>query len=463
MDAKSRTPLDWTAYLGNASISELLIAAGANVNSKDLEGFSPLHKAIINGHMELAEALLAAGADVNAQSLNGTTPVQLAIYISNIDHAARLVQNHGADINCHDKYGRTPLHWAAFHGDMELMVLLLKLGAKINCADNDGYHPIHKAVWKGKVDCMKFILDHGGSVSCRSARGYTPLHTAVINNEMECTSILLEHGADVNCYDEDGFSPIHQAVGNGHLRMVDLLLLWKVNVNCTSAGITPLQIAVANNDVPTTVYLLQRGADVNGFTGTLLRFAIGNTARIEPDDLEIPANMLSRDLATLVNHPQYHDVTFLVEGQQVYAWRGILCARSDYFRAMFEQVSWRESKSPEVEVTQISHHTFLAVITFMYTGEIDPSLLLDDALQLLSAANRYILPRLKMLCERVIVRELNVDTVCSIFRLADLYQASFLTKACVQFLAEHYGEVSDLDDMIKSDTFVSCIISFLKT
>jgi len=276
--------------------------------------------------------------------------------------------------------------------------------------------------------------------------------------------LLLEKGGDVNSCDVDGCTPLHKVVANGHLGLVELLLKSGANVNCTSlTGATPLNLAISNGDIPASIFLLQNGAEVKGETDTLLNFVARNAPSLRPDDLVIPPSSLSTDLAALVNHPQYRDVTFLVEGRRVHAWRGILCARSDYFRAMFEQEAWKESVEAEVEVPQISHHTFLAIMVYIYTGNIDPSISVDDALLLLSAANEYILPRLKMLCEKVIVRELSVENVCQIFRVADLYQASFLHKACVQFFAEHIQQITDGEDVLKSESFISCIISFLKS
>lgn len=60
------------------------------------------------------------------------------------------------------------------------------------------------------------------------------------------------------------------------------------------------------------------------------------------------------------------------------------------------------------------HKTFLAVIVYIYTGEIDMPISVDDALLLLAAANKYILPRLKTMCEMILVKELTVENVFSI-------------------------------------------------
>lgn len=121
---------------------------GAEATCFDDEGFTPFHKAVLNGNTTLIELLVEEGADVNAKSLNNTTPLQLAfksnhilisyllflnayLTVERISIAQLLITKYGADLNCIDKLGRTPLHWAAFSGDMESVTFLLDAGASI--------------------------------------------------------------------------------------------------------------------------------------------------------------------------------------------------------------------------------------------------------------------------------------------------------------------------------------------
>ena len=68
-----------------SGILKILLAAGANVNEKDEDGNTPLHKAVYSGHeyhadpikdqVEVITLLLKAGADVNTVNGNGNTPL----------------------------------------------------------------------------------------------------------------------------------------------------------------------------------------------------------------------------------------------------------------------------------------------------------------------------------------------------------------------------------------------------
>lgn len=54
------------------------LAAGANVNARDINGFSPLAWAVYRGHLDMMRTLLEAGADINAKSLNDETVLAVA-------------------------------------------------------------------------------------------------------------------------------------------------------------------------------------------------------------------------------------------------------------------------------------------------------------------------------------------------------------------------------------------------
>jgi len=75
MDKEGRTPLHHVAFLGHIETAKVLIDHGANVNAMDDEGETPLHLAAEGGWPEIIKLLLDADADVNAKSKEGNTPL----------------------------------------------------------------------------------------------------------------------------------------------------------------------------------------------------------------------------------------------------------------------------------------------------------------------------------------------------------------------------------------------------
>ena len=72
------TPLHLAATNPDVSALKALLAAGADVNARDVDGNTPLHMAAYTNRTENAKVLLEAGADVNAETTGGRTPISVA-------------------------------------------------------------------------------------------------------------------------------------------------------------------------------------------------------------------------------------------------------------------------------------------------------------------------------------------------------------------------------------------------
>merc|ERR1712061_214081 len=137
----------------------------------------------------------------------------------------------------------------------------------------------------------------------------------------------------------------------------------------------------------------------------------------------------------LINNPMFADVTFLVEGQPVYATRAHLASRSDHFRALLYG-GMRESSaasSEAIALPEITHSVFLFLLEYIYTdqlGDISSEL----AVHLLIAAERFLLDRLKALCEDIIRKSISTDNVVQIIMTAKAHRADGLKDICMDFI-----------------------------
>lgn len=135
------TELFNAAQTGDVAKAAALLKSGADINSRNDEGATPLMVAAGQGHGELVDALLAAGAEVDAVDLRGWTALMKGLfnYEQNKgfpDVVSSLIDA-GADIEHKVAYGTRPLMIAAGYGEARVVEILIAAGVDVN-AENDG-------------------------------------------------------------------------------------------------------------------------------------------------------------------------------------------------------------------------------------------------------------------------------------------------------------------------------------
>jgi len=119
-------------------------------------------------------------------------------------------------------------------------------------------------------------------------------------------------------------------------------------------------------------------------------------------NLSSPAgSSLSEHNAKLFKTMHNSDVCFRVEDQEIRAHKFILISRSPVFTAMFDQ-QMTESQTEIVDIADISPHTFRSVLYFMYTDKVKLETV-EEAKNLLFAAEKYKLDLLKFKCEKILI------------------------------------------------------------
>lgn len=150
LDYSGRTALHWAAAKGDAAAVTELLAAGAQLECKTrLRSESPLMIACRTGAgPEAVRVLLAAGADVNTNDSYGQTPLCLTAGApggrNRIEIAAALLAA-GAKVSGEQGYARaTPLDFACVGSHVEMVEFLIGAGADIGHHDRDGSTPLSK-------------------------------------------------------------------------------------------------------------------------------------------------------------------------------------------------------------------------------------------------------------------------------------------------------------------------------
>ena len=225
--------------------AEALLAAGAEVDAKDIWGNTPLHYAARNGREGVLQKLLELRPDTKVDESNwrDETPLFLAAGTGKIGMVQSLLSAR-ANPTARDERGSTPLHQAAREGVAGMVQLLLSLGGQgvePNVEDRFGYTPLHVASSEGVV---RVLLQHGADPLAETTADHaTPLHFVTTPGAARA---LLRAGANANARTRDNDTPLHFAVLRGDVRVVLQLLNGGADAKAKGDnGATPLHRADA--------------------------------------------------------------------------------------------------------------------------------------------------------------------------------------------------------------------------
>jgi ankyrin repeat protein len=123
--------------------------------------------------------------------------------------------------------GTADLHRAAKSGDIDSVRKLLdQVFVDINVQNDDGDTPLHYAAYHGRVDIMRELLAHRADVKVCNRAKNTSLHHAAVNGNEDITRELLAHGADEKAQNEHGFTPADLAELRGCYNLARLIRHW---------------------------------------------------------------------------------------------------------------------------------------------------------------------------------------------------------------------------------------------
>merc|ERR1711976_346777 len=95
-----------------------------------------------------------------------------------------------------------------------------------------------------------------------------------------------------------------------------------------------------------------------------------------------------------------------------------------------------------VEITDVDPDVMAEMLRFIYTGKANS--LEAMAADLLAAADKYALERLKVMCEEALCNGLTVENVCDVLILADLHSAEQLKAQAIEFInTRHVTDVME--------------------
>ncbi|MCX8155829.1 MAG: ankyrin repeat domain-containing protein [Verrucomicrobiae bacterium] len=210
-----------------------------------------------------------------------------------------LVAANPALVHDRDREQKTPLHYAAAAGQLEVAAFLLEAGAEVNARSNSGITPLYLAQGFGRKAVAELLRKHGGIMDVQKPAATTPVRRpslaatnlmprdtvvpppprypaiimAVRSNDLAALgAILTTNTAAVEATDTNQWTALHHAAEVGTVQAAQVLLNAGARINAQGhGGVAPLHIAVQRNDLAMASLLISNKADVN------LRTSIGAT------------------------------------------------------------------------------------------------------------------------------------------------------------------------------------------
>uniref|UniRef100_A0A9J7X736 Transient receptor potential cation channel, subfamily A, member 1b n=1 Tax=Cyprinus carpio carpio TaxID=630221 RepID=A0A9J7X736_CYPCA len=300
LDKTKSTPLHLSVRGGNIEVIKLCIIKGARVDQQQCDKSTALHFACTQGALEAVKIMLSSynkvediinirdganqtplhrsikslihcyldliclgkGAEIDCTDCKGLSPLLLASKCCAWKTVAFLLSV-GADFRIKDEAGRNFLHFVVLQPkglkNLPETILQMQNTEMLSDEDVEGCTPLHYACKLGIHDSVKNMLGLNIFVGQKSREKKSALHFAAEYGRINTCKRLLETLTDskmLNDWDEKGLTPLHLASRAGHTQVVELLLRSGALFQSDYKGWSCLHHAVAEGYTQTIKILL---------------------------------------------------------------------------------------------------------------------------------------------------------------------------------------------------------------
>lgn len=126
------------------------------------------------------------------------------------------------------------------------------------------------------------------------------------------------------------------------------------------------------------------------------------------------------------------------KGKEISASKFVL-SRSPVFDAMLNRHDTKEAQEGVIKINDVSHGVLVEMLRYMYTDEVPK--LKQMALDLLVAANKYILPGLVTICKNYLMLNITAANFAGILTTADQLDVADLKEASIKFIIEKHDDI----------------------
>jgi len=250
----------------------------------------PIIVAARYGFQDYARILLEHGADVNAKNRMGFTALMMASQYGKKAMVQLLVEN-GADIHAQNYNRHTALMYACEEEHVEICHYLIEKGADVNEKDNKDSTILMNAVRNGNKDLVNLLFQQPNlKYNEKNYNGWNALMYGCFGgSSIDILQGLIDRGEALNDQDVNGFTSLMMACLNGKKKVVEYLIGQAVDINVKNkSGTTALMVVSQNGHRDIVKLLLDHGARIEAcdhLGNTALMYATLNKQKWIADDL----------------------------------------------------------------------------------------------------------------------------------------------------------------------------------
>lgn len=336
-----------------------------------------------------------------------------------------------------------------------------------------GYTAAMYCVIEDEVNILEYLIDSNCDLDAQVKDEGSAVHIAAKYNRVACLRLMLTKKPKlINILDRNNNLPLHTASSNGSCEALKIIIgiylqkikpleendklerlkndvLSKIFNAENKIGDTPLHAAMRREQIESSYILLNSNSFVKS---NYLNFKAESPTDVfeqihkKTEITKVEMKPLEADFRSMLDNRNFSDISFIVEGKQIYSHKVILCARSEYFRGMFSEYT-KESQLSEIKITDTSYPIFFSLLEFLYTNTIRSGFDIKDLLQLVTLSDYYRVEQLKNLLYYNIGKLLNLDNVIDIFNFAlkstNLFEENStpLIQQCIHFIKQNWGKI----------------------
>ena len=226
---------------------------------------SSLVKAVRQLDRSSIDDFIQQGVDVSTPAPDGTTALHWAAHHGDLEIVHRLIDA-GGDVSAPNRYGIAPIWLAAQNGHADVVETFLRAGVDPETTRGDsGETVLMIAARAGHVDVLQQLIAFTADVNARElVRGQTALMWAAAERHRDAVKLLAGAGADLEARSNFGMTPFMFAIRGGDIDVIQEMLDQGADLATTGPdGTTALVLAIINAHWELAAYLLDMGADPN--------------------------------------------------------------------------------------------------------------------------------------------------------------------------------------------------------